>query len=50
MNEKERMLAGLMYDATDKELEKECFAAEELYFKFNNLPPSKNEEKLEILK
>lgn len=50
MNEKERMLAGLMYDATDKELEKERFAAEELYFKFNNLPPSKNEEKLEILK
>ena len=36
MNEKERMLAGLMYDATDKELEKERFAAEELYFKFNN--------------
>ena len=28
MNEKERMLAGLMYDATDKELEKERFAAE----------------------
>ena len=47
MNEKERMLAGLMYDATDKELVKERFAAEELYFKFKNLHTSKNEEKLE---
>ena len=27
MNEKERMLAGLMYDATDKELEKERFVS-----------------------
>ena len=48
--EKEKMLSGLLYDPTIKSLADERLVAEELSFKFNNLPPSKNKEKSEILK
>ena len=48
--EKEKMLSGFLYDSTVKSLADERIVAEELSFKFNNLPPSKNKEKSEILK
>lgn len=47
--EREKMLRGLLYDATDTTLEDDRLIAEELFFEFNSLPPSKNKEKLEIL-
>lgn len=50
MTEKEKMINGLIYDATDKELEIERDRAQELYFEFNSLPPSKNQERAEIVK
>jgi len=50
MSEKEKMISGQMYDATDAQLDRERLAAQELYFRFNNLPPSCDKERLEILK
>jgi len=50
MNEKEKMINGLLYNAAEKTLEAERLSAESLYFKFNNLPPTKNNQKLKILK
>lgn len=46
MNEKERMLAGLMYDATDKELEKERFAAEDYILNLTTFPLQKMKKSL----
>ena len=45
MTEKEKMINGLLYDATDAELTKDRDNAEELAFLFNSLPPSKRAEK-----
>ncbi len=50
MNEKEKMINGYLYDAFDEDLDKERIAAQELYFKLNNLPPSKNDERNEIIR
>lgn len=51
MSEKEKMLAGEIYDANyDKELIQERQQAKELCYDYNNLRPSKIEERKEILK
>ena len=51
MSEKEKMLAGEIYDANyDKELIQERQEAKELCYDYNNLRPSKIEERKEILK
>lgn len=51
MSEKEKMLAGEMYDANyDKELIKERENAKEVCYDYNNLRPSKIEERRELLK
>ena len=50
MTEKEKMLAGVMYFAGDAELRKDLEFAQDLWFKFNNLHPSKIKEKKQIIK
>lgn len=51
MSEKEKMLAGKIYDANyDKELIQERQQAKELCYDYNNLRPSKIEERKKILK
>lgn len=50
MTEKEKMLAGLLYDANyDVELLKDRNAAKELCFTYNTLPPSKSDEREAII-
>lgn len=48
--EKEKMLAGELYDASDEQLVKEREYAKALIFKFNNTTPDKEQERQEILK
>lgn len=50
MDEKEKMLKGLGYYAFDKTLTEERAYAKDLCFQYNALPPSKKEEKTEIIK
>lgn len=51
MTEKEKMLAGLLYDANyDAQLINERNEAKELCFIYNQLPPSKLEERKDIIK
>ena len=50
MTEKEKMLAGLVYSATDKELLEELNAVKEIIHDYNSLRPSDLRKKLEILK
>lgn len=50
MNEKEKMLAGELYDANyNVELEKERLRAKDICFKYNNIKPSNREEKKKII-
>lgn len=41
MTEKEKMIAGLSYDAEDKTLRQERLTARQLCFEYNNTPPEK---------
>ena len=51
MTEKEKMLAGELYDANyNKDLKKELIQAKDLCFEFNNLKPSNRKGQIEILK
>ena len=51
MSEKEKMLAGEIYDANyDKQLIQERQIAKELCYYYNNLRPSQIEERKELLK
>lgn len=51
MSEKEKMLAGELYDANyNKDLENEREQAKDLCYEFNNLKPSNREKQNEILK
>lgn len=51
MNEKEKMLKGLMYDANyDKELIEERLNCKCLCFEYNSLKPNQTEERKSILK
>lgn len=49
-SEKEKMLAGDYYNASDEELVKERDYARNLTFEFNHLRPDEKEKKQEILK
>ena len=46
MNEKERMLAGLMYDATDKELEKNVLLLRNYILNLTTFPLQKMKKSL----
>jgi maltose O-acetyltransferase len=48
--EKEKMLAGALYDASDQVLVKEREYAQNLIFEFNHTRPSEKEKRQEILK
>ena len=50
MTEKEKMLAGQIYSATDPQLLEELAAAREVIHDFNRLRPSEHERKMELLK
>jgi maltose O-acetyltransferase len=50
MTEKEKMLAGMVYDATTPELIAELQATRELLYEFNSLRPSETRRMKDILK
>ena len=51
MSEKDKMLAGELYDANyDKELIKDRYKAKDICFEYNNVKPSDLEEKDRIIK
>ena len=51
MSEKDKMLAGELYDANyDKELIKDRYSAKDICFEYNNLNPSDFERKDRIIK
>lgn len=50
MTEKERMLAGMVYSAVDKELLEELDSVKEVIHRYNLLSPADVEGRLEILK
>lgn len=50
MTEKEKMLAGQVYSAADRELLEELNAVKEIIHDYNSLRPSENRKRLEILK
>lgn len=49
MDEKEKMLAGELYDANNKELFNMRIQAKELCFEYNNLKPNDINSKKEVL-
>jgi len=49
-SEKEKMLAGDLYDASDEELVKEREHARNLTFEFNHTKPSEKEKRQEIMR
>ena len=50
MTEKEKMLAGMVYSAIDKQLLEELNAVKEAIHRYNVLSPADNAGRLEILK
>ncbi len=50
MTEKEKMLAGLVYDAVNPELQEGLQATREALYEFNSLKPSETQRMKEILK
>ena len=50
MTEKEKMLAGMVYDAATPELIAELQATREVLYEFNSLRPSETQQMKEILK
>ena len=50
MTEKEKMLTGQIYSATDKDLLKELGKVQEMIHRYNALAPSLQEERMSILK
>lgn len=50
MNEKEKMLSGYLYDCTGDDLLQERLRAKDLCFKYNNIAPSKADERKEIIR
>lgn len=51
MDEKEKMLAGELYDGNyNKELEEERLKAKDLCFEYNNIKPSNKEEKKNLMR
>ena len=49
MNEKEKMLAGLLYDSTVEDLSSERLKAKNLCYEYNLLKPNEYDKKKEIL-
>lgn len=50
MTEKEKMLAGELYDSGEKELDKDRTRVKSLCFAYNNLPPSKMKKRNKIMR
>ena len=50
MTEKEKMLAGQVYDACNPEILQELNRCKDLIFDYNNLRPSQLEERKALLK
>ncbi len=50
MTEKEKMLSGQLYSATDRQLLEELGAVKDIIFRYNALPPSDAAGRLAILK
>ena len=50
MTEKEKMLAGMVYSATDGQLLEELNEVKEIIHRYNSLSPSDTEERVKILK
>ncbi len=50
MNEKEKMISGLMYNPNTEDLINDRARAKDLCFKFNALPPSEREARKNIIK
>ena len=50
MTEKEKMLAGMIYSAVDKQLLEELNAVKEIIHRYNVLSPADNAGRLDILK
>lgn len=50
MNEKEKMINGYLYDALDETLDRDRINAQELYFRLNQMPPSREGERQKIIK
>ena len=50
MTEKEKMLAGMVYSATDEELLRELDQVKEVIHRYNSLNPSETEERFRLLK
>ena len=49
MTQKEKMLAGLLYDSTVEELSNERLNAKKLCYEYNFLKPDEQDKKKEIL-
>lgn len=50
MTEKEKMLAGMVYSAVDKQLLDELYAVKEVIHRYNSISPADGAERLAILK
>ena len=50
MTEKEKMLAGMVYSAVDKQLLEELNTVKEVIHRYNTLSPADNAARLDILK
>ena len=50
MTEKEKMLAGIVYSAVDRQLLDELNAVKEIIHRYNALSPADNAGRLDILK
>ena len=50
MTEKEKMLAGMVYSAVDKQLLDELYAVKEIVHRYNSISPADGSERLAILK
>ena len=50
MTEKEKMLAGMVYSAADKQLSEELNVVKEVIHRYNTLSPADNAGRLDILK
>ncbi len=50
MTEEEKALAGLFYQADEKEIEKERICSQELSYAYNQIRPAKQKERTEYLK
>lgn len=50
MNEKEKMLQGLPYDASDQQLRDDRLRAKDLLYAYGQLPPSNKEQRTKLLK